>query len=145
MMRSTLGIVLSLTAVFICGALVGGFGYYACMSDSSPRAEVSQNQPRRGDPGDMRRRFIATMTKHLDLSEAQIAELNTILDRTEERSRDLDAKSRPEKQAIMQKQVEEIKSILTSDQQDAYAQLLQRVEEQRRRNRRNGERRPPTE
>ena len=140
-MRSTLGIVLSLTAVFICGALVGGFGYHACTRESAP-ATVSQDQPRRNDPGDMRRRFIATMKRHVDLNEPQIAELNVILDRTEQRLRDVDAKSRPEKQTIMEQQVEEINSILTTSQQDAYARLREEVAEQRR-NRRNGQRRQP--
>lgn len=142
MTRSTLAIVLSLTAVFICGALVGGFGYHAWMGDRPP-AETSRVQPRRNDPGDMRRRFIATMKKHLDLSEAQISELNAILDRTEKRSRDLDAKSRPEKQAIMERQVAEINAMLSADQQEAYARLLERVAEDRRKSRGNGERKPP--
>jgi hypothetical protein len=140
MTRSTLALVLSLTAVFVCGALVGGFGYHACTRED-PAASASREQPRRSGPDEMRRRFVSTMKRHLDLNETQIMELNAILDRTEERVQALDARTRPEKQAIMEKQVKEINSILTAQQREEYQKLLDQVAEQRRKARKDNEKR----
>ena len=135
MKRSTVALVLSLTAVFISGAVVGGFGYRVCTRTEAVQS-VDRPQQRRPSPEVFREMFIHAMSKRLDLNDDQVNQLHVILDRTDQRFRELDRKTRPEKLAIQKMQHEEINAILTPVQQEAYAKFLEeRTAERRRRGR----------
>lgn len=138
MRRSTLALVLSLTAVFVSGAVVGGFGYRMCTRTEQVEATDRPNQ-RRPTPEEFRAMFVNAMKKRLDLTDDQVNQLHVILDRTDQRFRELDLKTRPEKQAIQKMQHEEIKAILTPVQQEAYTKFLEERAEHRRRMRERAE------
>lgn len=130
MRRSTLALVFSLAAVFVSGAVVGGFGYRVY---TGPSVSARSERPK---PEEYRRRFIETMKERVNVTPEQVALLNEIMDRTKERFEALDAKTKPEKHAIWQQQHEEINAILTKEQQVAYAKF--REERAQRRKKRNG-------
>ena len=130
MRRSTLALVLSLAAVFLSGAIVGGFGYRVY---TGPTVSARDSRPK---PEEYRRRFIETMKERVKVTPEQVVQLHRIMDRTKERFEALDAERKPKKHAIWNQQHEEINAILTAEQQLEYAKFRQ--ERAKRRKKRDG-------
>lgn len=134
MNRSAGALALYLALVFVSGLLVGAFGYrlYETTREAPPSAEN-----KRPTPEEYRSRFIALMDERLALSEAQMTELNAILDRTKQRFDALDQEYqealRPRKRAILDQQASEIMAILAPEQQAEY----QKIREERAKHRKS--------
>ncbi len=134
MRRSSLALVLSLAAVFLSGAVVGGFGY-RIYSGPSVGATDRRSRP---NPEEYRRRFMEMMKERVKVTPDQVVLLNEIMDRTRNRFHALDADARPKKQAIHKQQVEEINAILNETQQTEYAKLLEERAQRRKERERKG-------
>ena len=127
MKRSSLWLAVSLTLVFISGALVGAIGHrlYSTESDEST--------PRNFRPDEFRRSYTEFMKHSLKLSEDQVQELSVILDQTRQRFEKLDDSIEPERRAISKKQEQDIDAILTSEQRVQLEELKQKFDERRKR------------
>jgi hypothetical protein len=121
MKRSKLALALSLVLVFLSGALVGAFSYRLYSTETT----VTANESRRPSPEEWRQRFVAKATTRLQLDEAQVAELNVILDRAKERFDALDGEVyKPQKRAIKEREVTEINAMLNDEQRAEYAKWM---------------------
>jgi len=126
MRRSTVGLAISLTLVFLSGVLVGAFGYRLCT------AEAAGAKTSRLTPEDYRRRFVDVMKTRLGLTEDQLQKLNAILDETGRRYREMDSRVKPEREAIHQQQTQDIMNILTEEQRAEYELMRQERAERRK-------------
>jgi Spy/CpxP family protein refolding chaperone len=124
MKRSTL--ILALTLVFLSGIVVGAVGYRLYTAEPAAATE------RRPSPEEFRQRYVGMMKTRLNLSEDQLGRLNAILDETREAFRQLEEKSRTEKQALRDRQVEKINAILDETQRIEYEQIRKEREERRK-------------
>ncbi|MCP5111158.1 MAG: hypothetical protein GY953_10010 [bacterium] len=132
MRKSSLTLVLSLVAVFLSGAVVGGFGYRVYRG---PSVRATNERPK---PEEYRQRFMKMMKERVKLTVQQVDQLNAIMDRTKERFHELDASKKPEKRAIFSEQNEAIVAILDDQQRVEFAKI--REERAARRKKRNGNR-----
>lgn len=131
MKRSALALILSLTAVFISGTAVGALGYRFFTSQDTPAQTVNLPPP----PETFRNRYLFEMTRMLDLTEEQVAGMREIMDETRQRFEELNARTEPEMQAIMQQQLEETNALLTEEQRVKFQEFLARRSEFRGRTR----------
>lgn len=125
MKRPAASLALSLTLVFASGVAVGALGY-----KSLRQSEQRQGPPR--TPEEYRRAYMAEMQSRLKLTPEQAAKLNTILDETRERFRQLREKQHPEMKAIQDEQAAKINSMLSVGQQAEYAKMRREREERRK-------------
>ena len=116
-----------LVLVFLSGLLLGAVG----VELYNARAV---NAERRFGPEEMRKRYVEEMRTRLKLRADQVEQLNTILDDTGDRYRELREKYRPEVRAIQDSQVEKIRSLLDDTQKLEY----ERMREERERHRAPG-------
>jgi len=130
MTRSALALILSLTAVFISGGAVGVLGYRFFVGDTP--AQVVNLPPA---PDVYRRNYVEMMTRMLELTDEQVEELRAIMDRTRQSFEELNTKTEPEMQAIMQRQLDETNALLTEEQQATFQEFLARRSEFRGRDR----------
>ncbi len=113
MKLSRAAITLYLTLVFASGALLGAFGH-RLYTVSTVSAKTTKN------PEEFRKRTIAEMQGRLKLTDAQVAELNSIMDETRARVEETRQKMRPAYQAIHEEQSAKIRAMLKPDQQAEY-------------------------
>ena len=133
MKRSTSSAAIYLLAVFASGATVGAFAHrlYMVHSVQSVReAAVIQR-----DPQEYRNRYLDEMRTRLTLTAEQQKALNTILDETRLRYRELRERSRPEMTAIQNEQTDKINAILNPTQQAEYKKMREEREQRRQRER----------
>lgn len=126
MKRSAASLALSLILVFASGVVVGALGY-----KSLGQSEQKKDSPPR-TPEEFRKAYLAEMRARLKLSEEQVQKLNTILDETREKYRQLREKQRPEMKAIQEGQTSEINSMLSAEQQQEYAKMRREREEKKK-------------
>lgn len=126
MKRSAASLALSLILVFASGVVVGALGYKSL----GPSEQKKDNPPR--TPEEFRKAYLAEMKARLKLSEEQVQKLNTILDETREKYRQLREKQRPEMKAIQEGQTSEINSMLSAGQQQEYAKMRREREEKKK-------------
>jgi hypothetical protein len=131
MPKSRLSAAIYLSLVFLSGALVGGLSYrlYAV---SSVSAITGSPRP---TPEEARRRYIDSIRAKVKLDEQQVEQVNRILDQTRTQFDEIRGKMRTEGQAIQNRQVEEITSILHDDQKPLYAAFRaarERIRQQQR-------------
>lgn len=140
MSKSKLSALLSLLLVFVSGAVLGAFAYR--LYSATPvltTVNPGGGPPARPNPGEMRKKYTADLTKDVKLDAEQVKQLNGILDQTGEEfqklrqkskpewdalERDRDAlreKWRPDREAIQNRQVEKITAMLREDQRPVYA------------------------
>jgi len=143
MKRSALALVLSLTAVFISGVAVGALSYrfYA----AGTMTQAVQLPPA---PDVYRDRYVEFLSRRLDLTEEQVTELRDIMDRTRQSMDELNEKTEPQMQAIMQQQFDDTMALLNEEQQAEFQEFLEerssfRGRARGDRNDRRGERPPP--
>jgi hypothetical protein len=129
---------LSLALVFLSGGVLGAFAY-RLYSATPVQSTLAPNTPRKGSPEDFRRNYVASLAKDVKLDAEQVKRLNVILDQTREEFIRLDEKGkaerdalnekraafeekwRPEREAIHNRQVEQINAMLREDQRASYA------------------------
>ena len=127
MMRSNSTLALSLFLVFASGTVVGALGYR-----SYSLATVSAKSPQPKSPEDLRREYVAEMRRRLSLEPSQVQRLETILDETRAKFRELRERSRPEFKAIQDNQTAEISAMLTPAQQVEYEKFRKERDEKRK-------------
>lgn len=130
MKRSQVQIALYMLAVFLSGAVVGGFAHRLYM------VKTVTAEPRR--PEDFRRKYVNDMRERLKLDDTQAARLNDILDRTAARFKQFREDHKQETDAIHEEQVREIRAMLNASQQADYEQF--RLEREKRRRDAEGKR-----
>jgi len=142
MKRSALALVLSLTAVFISGAAVGALGYRFFTAGTTE--QVVQLPPA---PDVYRRNYVDFLKHRLELTDEQVASLQQIMDNTRQRMDELNQKTEPEIQQIMQQQFDETLEVLNEEQQAEFQKFLEERSSFRGRRQnwddRRGERPPP--
>jgi hypothetical protein len=126
MKRSNLTVAIYLLAVFLSGAVVGGFAHRLYM------VKNVQAGPGRPRPEEFRQRYLGEMKSRLQLNDTQTARLNEILDRTNQRFKALREAHRPEYTAIHEEQVSEINAMLNESQKPEYEKFRQEREKRRR-------------
>ena len=94
---------------------------------------------------DFRHRYVSEMQSTLQLSPAQVAQLDRILDETKAKYKAVRDSYRPEMASIKNEQIDRVKSILTPGQVPAYERLVaereQRARAQEERDHREDQRR----
>ncbi len=134
MTRSTLSVALYLSIVFVSGVVAGVLGYRLYTTETTAKATEAEH--RKPTPEEWRARFIDAMEERLALSDAQISQLNEILDRTKTRFDELERESRdlyrPRKRAIIDQQNAEIMAMLDQVQQSEYEKFRAERAERRR-------------
>jgi hypothetical protein len=120
--RVTIG--LYVLAVFLSGMVVGAFAqrFYAVKS-------VYTAPPPRNTPDEWRRKFTDEMRTRLQLDDAQMAQLEGVLDHTRTRFREVREKYKPEMKAIHEEQIQNIRAMLNPAQQAEYAKILEEREQ----------------
>jgi hypothetical protein len=129
--------------VFASGLLVGGIGYRLYSTEATAKARTEERGGRHSAK-EWRARFTKAMIERLTLDENQVRELNVILDRTkgrfDELEKELHNSSRPQRRAIIEKQIAEINAMLDQEQQAEYEKWL---EERAAKRRKDGRKGPP--
>ena len=124
-MKSRLALLFYVLIIFGSGAVVGAF---------TQRFYVKATVKETNRHEEYRNRYIEETRSRLGLSAAQVTELETILDATRERYRELNLSKRPEMQAIQEEQSRRIVEMLEPGQRETFHKL-QREREERRKSR----------
>jgi hypothetical protein len=130
MNRSKLTIAFYLLLVFVSGAVVGAVGdnvYYARV-----KAAV------RLSPEEYRQKYVEEIRSTVMLDDAQVAQLGQILNRTEDRYKEIKSRFRPEMKAIHESQVSAIRAMLRPEQLSKYDQFLAERERERQKGKGKG-------
>jgi len=157
MNRSKLSALLSLVLVFVSGGILGVCAYRLYSAPTVAPAGVNTGAPqKKQSPEEFRKSYSAAIAKEVKLDAEQVKKLNEILDEThaefdklrEKSKPDYDAlakerdtlneKFRPEREAIQNRQVEQINAMLRADQRALYAAW--RTERDRQRKQRDQQR-----
>ncbi len=114
MPKTRTSIALYLILVFASGILVGVVSHrlYAANSASAKNPPQSMSE--------FRRRYLAGMRDEVGASEAQIVEVNKILEDTKNKVDELAAREKPLHDKIQQDHIDQIKQLLTPQQRIAY-------------------------
>jgi Spy/CpxP family protein refolding chaperone len=107
--------------IFCCGIAVGVLAdrYY------DTEVVVAKTTPAEN----FRKHYVSQMRSRLDLTPAQVAQLETILDDTKAKYKDLRDKYRPQVAEIKNGQIERVKSILNPHQVPIYEQMVKEHEQ----------------
>ncbi|MFB3825481.1 MAG: hypothetical protein ACE15B_01885 [Bryobacteraceae bacterium] len=130
MRRSSLSAGLYVLLVFLSGALVGAFAYRLYMVNT---VNSASRRPR--SPDEYRRSYIQEMRRRLTLSDAQVTQLQQIMDETRDRFHDLHEKSRPLFRAIEDEQAQKVRAILSDTQRAEYERMRAERESMRKKKR----------
>jgi hypothetical protein len=116
---------------FVLGAVLGGVGAYSCL----------WHYGRIQHPGDFNKaRAEAHLKKELNLSDAQLKQVDQICDESSTKLSDLQKQVDPQFQAIHYETRGRIRQILDADQAKKFDEYLRQIDERRRR---RGELSPP--
>jgi hypothetical protein len=126
--KSSLPVALSMLVVFLSGSVVGALAHRLYMVKSV--GAVRDLRP--PSPQEYKNRYISELKSRLALNEAQVSKVAAVLDHTNSRFRELHERTRPERSKIHETQVEEIRSILSSEQLPKYEQYLKDRERRRK-------------
>lgn len=119
MTRSNLTIAIYLMLVFGSGVAVGGFGYR--LYSATP--VLSAKAPTRVSPEELRRQHLSEMQTRLKLTDAQVAQVNSVMDETRSLFHEARKKQNQELGALRQRQADKIRAILTDEQRPEYEKL----------------------
>lgn len=114
MARSNLTIAFYLLLVFGGGVAVGGFGH-RLYSASPVTAKVS--------PEELRRQHLSEMQTRLNLTPAQVQQVNAIMDETRSLFHEARQKQNEEFSALRERHANKIRAILTDQQRPEYEKL----------------------
>ena len=113
--RSRATIALYLVLVFASGILVGVESHRLYATTSTARANSSpQNM------GEFRRRYLEGMKTQVGVSDAQLSQINNILEDTKKKVNELAELEKPLHDRIQQEHIDQIKDLLTPQQRIAY-------------------------
>jgi hypothetical protein len=118
---------LNVALVFLCGVLLGGYGYRAY--SLSAAAALNTKQHPRLSPEEFRKRQLDEYTTRLKLTPEQATRLGIILDETRGRFGEVRQKIDPELKTIQNEQIEKVNSILSADQRVEYEKIRKEREE----------------
>jgi len=135
MLKNRTSAALSLTLVFVSGALVGVLAHRAYLVRT---AAANVEPARKPSPADWRRQVLGDMRAKLKLDDAQSVQLNAIFDQMDAQVRDLRAKRDSQNQALQTALQEKISAILRPDQIELYAQYRAEREKVRERRKMQG-------
>src|SRR5690349_24915950 len=139
MNRSKLSALLSLVLVFLSGGVLGAVAYRLYSASPVIPGAPSNTPPPRKSPEEMRKKYIADLSKDVKLDPDQVQKLSAILDQTHSEFDKLNEKSkserdalnaqrqafedkwRPEREAIHDHQVDAINALLREDQKPLYS------------------------
>jgi hypothetical protein len=133
MPKNKVSALLSLLLVFASGILVGAVGYrlYVVNMVVLPQAP----RPPQRDPEEVRKRIVSEMQQKVKLDDAQVQQLNQIYDQTRQAFDALHKQSSQESRVIWEKQKDEVRAILRSDQLPLYEQYQKERDEMHKRER----------
>ena len=114
--RSRLTIAFYLVLVFASGILVGVESHRLYATTSIARAK--NNPPQ--NMGEFRRLYLDGMKTQVGVSDTQLTQINSILDDTKKKVDELTALEKPLHDRITQEHVDQIKELLTPQQNVAY-------------------------
>jgi len=112
--RSRTTIALYLVLVFASGILVGVESHRLYATTSIARANNPQNM------SEFRRRYLDGMKTQVGVSDAQLAQINNILEDTKNKVNELAALEKPLHDRIQQEHIDQIKDLLSPQQKIAY-------------------------
>ena len=115
MPRTRLSAAVYLILVFASGILVGIVSHRLYMTTTA-----SANTPAPKNLEEFKRRYLADMRQKVHASDAQIAQVNHILDDTKRKFDDLHAQEKPLRDKIQQDQLTEIRAVLDDQQRTAF-------------------------
>jgi uncharacterized protein YnzC (UPF0291/DUF896 family) len=113
--RSRVTIAFYLLLVFASGMLVGVESHRLYATTSTARAN---NSPQ--NMSEFRRRYLEGMRTQVGASEAQVAQINNILEDTKKKVDELTAAEKPLHDKIQQEHIDQIKELLNPQQRIAY-------------------------
>ncbi len=125
MKRPGTSAILYLTLVFLSGILVGVVGSNLYDARGPARAGGPPS------PEEMRKRYADEMRSRLKLRQDQIGKLDSILESSHERFRELREKYRPEVKSIQDDQTQKIRAILDDGQKVEYEKMREERERHR--------------
>jgi hypothetical protein len=138
MTKSKLSALLSLLLVFASGTVLGAFAYRLYSAAPVSGTPTPGGRPSRPNPAEMRKKYVADVTKEVKLDSEQVKQLNAIMDQTfaeferlnektkpendalDEKRDVLREKYRPDREAIHNRQVDRINAMLREDQRAIY-------------------------
>ena len=126
MKRSNLTIALYILLVFAGGVAVGGFGHHLYTVKS-----VSATS-RRKTPEEYRHAYMLEMKKRVHLTDAQVVEVEKVLDATREQYKAFRERTKPEMEKIQSGQTGGIRGILSEEQMREYDKMRAEREARRR-------------
>jgi Spy/CpxP family protein refolding chaperone len=113
---------LYLAVVFIAGGLFG-FVAHGLYTQTTTRAEI-----RPPDPQQFRERYLDKLERVLTLTPAQKTQVAAVLDETGNRFREQRERMDPEFAVIRQQQRQQIRALLSPEQQEKYQKMLEEWE-----------------
>jgi Spy/CpxP family protein refolding chaperone len=119
MRRSNLATLLYLALVFLSGAVAGGFAHRLYMMKTVSAATTG---PR--NHAEFRKRYLEEMRTRLHLTDAQAAQLQQIMDATDQRLREM-------RKSIDEQHTHRILAMLNDDQKAEYAKIREEREKRR--------------
>ena len=117
MKRSQASVILSMFAVFGSGIVVGAYGYH---SYTTKTVIATVKAPPKRDPEEWRRKYVAELHTRLKLDDAQVNSLQSILDETKTRFRDLRDRQKQETDQVKAEQSEKVRAMLKPEQKPEY-------------------------
>jgi mRNA-degrading endonuclease YafQ of YafQ-DinJ toxin-antitoxin module len=131
MPKSRLSAALSVFLVFFSGTVLGAFSYRLYSLPSVQSVKDTGGPPRKLSPVEWRKKYVSDLSTALKMDDQQVSQLNKILDRTREEFEQLNqkvqpaqdalnAKFRPEREAIQSQQVDAINALLRPEQKPLY-------------------------
>lgn len=115
MPKSKFSAFLSLLLVFLSGSVVGALAYRLYMVKTVYTTNIQP--PRRPDPEEVRRRIISDLKTKVHLDDQQVADLNKLMDETNDAWQQMRRKMNEEGRAIHDSQWQKFRDALRPDQQ----------------------------
>jgi len=127
MRRSNLTTLLYLLLVFFSGAVAGGFVHRLYMMKTVSAATTGPQH----NHAEFRKRYTEEMHTRLHLTDAQMAQLQTIMDATDQRLREMH-------RSVEQEHAQKIMAMLNDDQKAEYTKMREEREQRRRQHQQKG-------
>ena len=125
-MKKSWAAALYVVLVFAAGVTAGALGHRMV----SARDVIAKTNP--PSPAEWRTKHVAEMQTRLKLSEAQVADLNKILDATRDEYRAVRERAKPEMRRIHDGQIERITAMLAPGQRPEYERIVEEHDRQRK-------------
>ena len=122
MRRLNLLLVVNLGLIFLSGLVVGGFGYRVFFGNCAKKAPVHKTAD------DVRREYVASLTKAVGLQPDQASKIDQILADTRAEYLDIHKRIEPDLKALHERQLAKMKAVLTPAQQAKFEEWRDRRE-----------------